>query len=371
MRFGKREHREVHALAGFHRTDVRFTDGEVDFHLAQVLGDREERRGLEAGGHRGTDRHVTRDHGAVNGRLDHAVREVGLRRLHVGGLNADRGTAGLRRIGAAGGGDVRRCDRVVLRCGLSDARLRLRRTGGRFTARLLCGGLGSLHGALRRDEIGLIVIDRGLRDVALREQAVVAGHGQLRDLQRALRFGHAGIGTRDRLLARERRGLRGAGGGGCGLRPRRSPYRYRSLPRWRCFAPRRLALAIARVGPEPNRAAPAARSGRDALRLGLFSPWSCSRRRLRSRYRKLAYRRRSYFAGSRYRSPRQSARDPVGRRGSFHTQLSRTNAPGDEHAGDDEGNDEDDGGDRSPRPLRPALGVQKNGLNAAAGVPVG
>ena len=122
------------------------------------------------------------------------MREVGLGLLHGGFLDADRGAAGLppyrrcRRLGR------RRRRRGALRCGLRAARLRLRGARQRLTARLLRGVCAACERRLRRDEIRAVVVDLRLRDVALREQAVIAADRLAGDLRARLRLGDVGVG---------------------------------------------------------------------------------------------------------------------------------------------------------------------------------
>lgn len=150
--------------------DIRFADGQVDLHLAEILCDREEGRRLEARGNRLSDRRGTRDNGAVHGRCDNGLSEILLRRRDVGLLDRNCGLRGgcgcglLRGRRARGSRGDQLCRALIDgRGGLAHARRRgklgLAHTDG-------C----ALQGALRGNEVRIVGIELTLRDVALREQ---------------------------------------------------------------------------------------------------------------------------------------------------------------------------------------------------------
>ena len=174
--------REIDVLPRADRADVRLADGDVDFHVREILRDREERRRLEAGGDRLSDGDVARDDGAVYRRRDDRAREIELVLLNDRLLCGDVGLRGVGRSVAACGG----------RRGLR--RLRLRRREGR----------------LRGDERVLVRLDLRASDVALREQILIARQHVLCERERAAIARDRRVRRRDtRLIRGGYVGLRG------------------------------------------------------------------------------------------------------------------------------------------------------------------
>ena len=71
-------------MPGLELADVGFADARVDLHLAEIFGDREERRRLQRGRDGLADVDAARDDRAVGGRNDRGVVEVDLRLMQVG-----------------------------------------------------------------------------------------------------------------------------------------------------------------------------------------------------------------------------------------------------------------------------------------------
>ena len=86
---------EAHLLALAHAAHVGLVDRGVDPHPGQVVGDQEQHRRLERGGHGLAHVHVARDHDAVDRGRDDGVAQVHLGLVQVRLRLALRGLVGL------------------------------------------------------------------------------------------------------------------------------------------------------------------------------------------------------------------------------------------------------------------------------------
>src|SRR5439155_24834898 len=93
---GEGVHREGRPILEPHAPDVGLVHADLDLHLGEVLGDREQHRRLQRGGHRLADVDLARDDHAVDRRADRRVLEVGRRLGETGLLLVDLGARGLQ-----------------------------------------------------------------------------------------------------------------------------------------------------------------------------------------------------------------------------------------------------------------------------------